>query len=99
VNFWTISIHDGDYRVPRLLEKIVNGAAHHTEHHLRFNCNYGQFFTLWDRIGGSYLRPSSIGEAKAKAVENKNQQGKAKEAARPAKQIENQPKQHKPKIQ
>lgn len=29
-------------------------AAHHTDHHLLFNYNYGQFFTLWDRIGGSY---------------------------------------------
>lgn len=57
VNFWTISIHDGDYRVPPLLAKIVNGAAHHTVHHLEFNYNYGQFFTLWDIIGGSYRKP------------------------------------------
>jgi len=57
VNFWTISIHDGDYRVPPLFRPFVNGAAHHTEHHLRFNCNYGQFFTLWDKIGGSHKTP------------------------------------------
>lgn len=27
-------------------------------HHLYFNYNYGQFFTLWDRIGGSYRLPN-----------------------------------------
>jgi len=59
VNFWTISIHDGDYRVPDLLSKYINGAAHHTVHHLEFNYNYGQFFTLWDRIGGSYRKPAN----------------------------------------
>jgi len=58
VNFWTISIHDGDYRLPALFNTIVNGAAHHTEHHLKFTCNYGQFFTLWDKIGGSYIPPA-----------------------------------------
>jgi len=59
VNLWTVSIHDGDYRVPAILAKFVNGAAHHTVHHLEFNYNYGQFFTLWDRIGGSYRVPEN----------------------------------------
>ena len=27
-------------------------------HHLYFNYNYGQFTTLWDRLGGSYRRPN-----------------------------------------
>jgi lathosterol oxidase len=27
-------------------------------HHLYFNYNYGQFTTLWDRIGGSYRKPN-----------------------------------------
>jgi lathosterol oxidase len=27
-------------------------------HHLYFNYNYGQFFTLWDRLGGSYRKPN-----------------------------------------
>src|SRR6185503_7478279 len=31
---------------------FINGAAHHTLHHLYFNYNYGQYFTLWDRVGG-----------------------------------------------
>ena len=60
VNMWTVSIHDADYRVPGLLKSIVNGSAHHIDHHLFYNCNYGQFFTLWDRIGGSYQAPSSF---------------------------------------
>uniref|UniRef100_A0AAY5EJ86 Fatty acid hydroxylase domain-containing protein n=1 Tax=Electrophorus electricus TaxID=8005 RepID=A0AAY5EJ86_ELEEL len=60
VNIWTISIHDGDYRVPGLLEQIINGAAHHTDHHLFFDFNYGQYFTLWDRIGGSYRHPAAL---------------------------------------
>ncbi|XP_075046527.1 lathosterol oxidase [Mixophyes fleayi] len=59
VNIWTVSIHDGDYRVPKYLENIINGAAHHTDHHLYFDYNYGQYFTLWDKIGGSYKNPSA----------------------------------------
>jgi len=27
-------------------------------HHLYFNYNYGQFTTLWDRMGGSYRKPN-----------------------------------------
>ncbi|XP_032085099.1 lathosterol oxidase-like [Thamnophis elegans] len=60
VNVWTISIHDGNYCVPGPLKSIINGSAHHTDHHLYFNYNYGQYFTLWDRIGGSYKNPSSF---------------------------------------
>jgi len=57
VNIWTVSIHDGNYKVPKALQPIVNGSAHHTDHHLFFNYNYGQFFTLWDRIGKSFRNP------------------------------------------
>ena len=28
-------------------------------HHLYFNYNYGQFTTLWDRMGGSYRPPNA----------------------------------------
>ncbi|XP_022092110.1 lathosterol oxidase-like [Acanthaster planci] len=55
---WTISIHDGDYRVPTVLRPFINGSAHHTDHHLFYNYNYGQYFTFWDRIAGSYRSPS-----------------------------------------
>ena len=47
-------IHDGQYMSN---DPFVNGTACHTVHHLYFNYNYGQFTTLWDRIGGSYRRP------------------------------------------
>lgn len=70
VNIWTVSIHDADYRVPDLLKPFINGSAHHTDHHLFYNYNYGQFFTLWDRIGGSFRWPSSfLGEGPAKVVD------------------------------
>ncbi|GMM34956.1 C-5 sterol desaturase [Saccharomycopsis crataegensis] len=54
VNFWTVMIHDGEYLTD---DPVVNGAACHTVHHLYFNYNYGQFTTLWDRIGGTYRKP------------------------------------------
>ncbi|CAG8718361.1 25909_t:CDS:2 [Dentiscutata erythropus] len=37
---------------------FINGAAHHSLHHLYFNYNYGQYFTLWDKICGSHRFPS-----------------------------------------
>lgn len=54
VNLWTVMIHDGSYWSN---DPIVNGTACHTVHHLYFNYNYGQFTTLWDRLGNSYRRP------------------------------------------
>jgi lathosterol oxidase len=55
INVWTIFIHDGEYIADN---PVVNGAACHTMHHLYFNYNYGQFTTLWDRLGGSYRKPN-----------------------------------------
>lgn len=60
VNIWTISIHDGDYRIPAPFMGLINGAIHHVDHHLFFNYNYGQYFTFWDRLGGSYRFPSAL---------------------------------------
>ena len=60
VNIWTVSIHDANYRVPAFLRPFINGSAHHTDHHLYYLYNYGQFFTLWDRIGGSFRFPSAF---------------------------------------
>ncbi|KAK9450734.1 uncharacterized protein V1518DRAFT_411561 [Limtongia smithiae] len=56
INIWTILIHDGEYMTNN---PAINGAACHTIHHLYFNYNYGQFTTLWDRIGGSYRLPEA----------------------------------------
>ncbi|KAK9766748.1 c-5 sterol desaturase [Basidiobolus ranarum] len=55
VQIWSILIHDGEYFTR---DPVINSAAHHTVHHLYFNYNYGQYFTLWDRLGGSYRKPS-----------------------------------------
>ncbi|KAJ9643064.1 c-5 sterol desaturase [Coniosporium tulheliwenetii] len=55
INVWTVMIHDGEYVAD---SPIINGAACHTMHHLYFNYNYGQFTTLWDRLGGSYRKPN-----------------------------------------
>ena len=52
VNFWTISIHDQVDFGPG--EGILNTTGHHTIHHELFNYNYGQYTTIWDRIGGTY---------------------------------------------
>lgn len=49
-------IDDGEYVAN---SPIINGAACHTMHHLYFNFNYGQFTTLWDRLGGSYRQPNN----------------------------------------
>lgn len=37
---------------------VINTTAHHTVHHLYFNYNYGQYFTFWDRLGGSHREPT-----------------------------------------
>ncbi|KAI9016533.1 hypothetical protein CLU79DRAFT_847507 [Phycomyces nitens] len=57
VNFWTVMIHDvlGAYISH---SSIINTSAHHAVHHLYFNYNYGQYFTLWDRIGNSHRQPT-----------------------------------------
>ena len=55
VQVWTVMIHDGRYITD---SSLINGTACHSIHHLYFNYNYGQFFTLWDRLGGSHRRPS-----------------------------------------
>ncbi|KAL6453538.1 ERG3 Delta(7)-sterol 5(6)-desaturase ERG3 [Candida maltosa Xu316] len=67
VNFWTVMIHDGNYWSN---DPVVNGTACHTVHHLYFNYNYGQFTTLWDRLGGSYRRPDDSLFVKDQKVED-----------------------------
>ncbi|KAG1866837.1 C5-sterol desaturase [Suillus subluteus] len=59
VNFWSILIHDSDMVTGHALEKVINGPAHHTLHHLYFTVNYGQYFTWADRVYGSYRQPES----------------------------------------
>ncbi|GLI74363.1 c-5 sterol desaturase [Penicillium ochrochloron] len=54
VTVWTVLIHDAEYLST---SAIINGAACHTMHHLYFNYNYGQYITIWDRLGGTYRKP------------------------------------------
>jgi len=56
VGLWTINIHD------RVTVNLwgVNGAAHHTIHHTKFNYNYGQYFIFWDYICGTYKDPLKV---------------------------------------
>lgn len=49
------AVDDGEYIANN---PLINGAACHTMHHLYFNYNYGQFTTIWDRLGGSYRKPN-----------------------------------------
>ncbi|CAF5076993.1 unnamed protein product, partial [Rotaria sp. Silwood1] len=51
------NIHDGNYSVPKYLQSIINGAAHHNDHHQYYDCNYGQFITLWDRLMNTFHSP------------------------------------------
>ena len=55
---WAISVHDNVFCVPDMLKPYCYGAAHHLDHHLFYSVNYGNFFTFWDRVGGSYRTPS-----------------------------------------
>ncbi|KAI3634180.1 hypothetical protein MIR68_007784 [Amoeboaphelidium protococcarum] len=48
----------------RLFRKVfhflgLNGAAHHSMHHLYFKVNYGQYFVFWDWLCGSFRVPTS----------------------------------------
>ncbi|GAA5875366.1 hypothetical protein JCM8547_003216 [Rhodosporidiobolus lusitaniae] len=58
VNLWSIFIHDSDMICGHPLEHYINGPAHHTLHHLYFNCNYGQYFVWSDKLGGSFRVPA-----------------------------------------
>ena len=71
---------------------FINGAAHHVLHHLYFNYNYGQYFTIWDKIGGSYRKPGdeqfdikkkkdqNIWKKQAMEVDSFDENGKEKKA-------------------
>jgi lathosterol oxidase len=59
VNMWTISIHDNYHFYEG---KILNGTEHHTIHHRKFNYNYGQYFTFWDRVCSTHRLKSSAKE-------------------------------------
>lgn len=78
-------IHDGQHMSNN---PVVNGTACHTVHHLYFNYNYGQFTTLWDRLGGSYRRPEdSLFDPKLK-MDKKVLEKQARETAAYIQEVE-----------
>ncbi|KAI9677595.1 MAG: c-5 sterol desaturase [Caeruleum heppii] len=85
INIWTVFIHDGEYVAN---SPIINGAACHTMHHLYFNFNYGQFTTLWDRLGGSYRKPNPELFTKQTKMGDKEWQRQSEEMEKMVQEIE-----------
>jgi len=85
VQIWSVLIHDGEYLAN---SPIINGAACHTMHHLYFNYNYGQFTTLWDRLGGSYRRPNEELFKRETKMGSKEWQRQVKEMEKVQQQVE-----------
>jgi lathosterol oxidase len=54
MSLWSVSSHD---RVALVRWRWFNYADNHTLHHWFYRCNYGQFFTFWDRIMGTWRNP------------------------------------------
>ncbi|UQA59226.1 sterol desaturase family protein [Polyangium aurulentum] len=73
---WTFLIH---LRVPLVRWRGINNTSHHTVHHWFQKYNLGQFFTLWDRIGGTYRSPDAL---PAHLAPPADVQGDAQEALR-----------------
>jgi len=88
VNIWTVLIHDGEYFDSG---EIINSASNHTVHHLYFNFNYGQYFTLWDRVFHSYRACPPELLDKEKRHEPKAKQQSAKDSDEVLSQIEGDP--------
>ncbi|KAI9147935.1 putative Delta(7)-sterol 5(6)-desaturase [Paramyrothecium foliicola] len=85
VNFWSIMIHDGEYLTNN---PVVNGAACHSLHHSRFEVNYGQFFTAFDRLGGTYRMPEPWMFEKETKMSEKKWKDESKQVETLVKEIE-----------
>lgn len=57
LTFWGVSVHDGGFLTNN---RIVNGAACHSLHHIHRDCNFGQYFSLFDRLHGTYREPENL---------------------------------------
>lgn len=57
-------------------------------HHLYFNYNYGQFTTLWDRLGGSYRQPNDELFSRESKMSKAEWERQTKEMEKLQKQIE-----------
>jgi len=57
-------------------------------HHLYFNYNYGQYTTLWDRLGGSYRKPNDELFKKESKMGKKEWERQVKEMEKVVKEVE-----------
>ncbi len=57
VTLWAVMIHD---RIRWVSGSIVNHTGCHTAHHWYYRYNYGQYFTFWDRLCGTYRSPRDL---------------------------------------
>ena len=57
VTLWSVMIHDRIRWVPGA---VVNHTGCHTAHHWYSKYNYGQYFTVWDKLCGAYRGPADL---------------------------------------
>src|SRR5262249_24643005 len=56
---WALLIHNRVCWVPAT---IVNNTGCHTAHHWHYRYNYGNYFTLWDRLACTHFDPAGLPE-------------------------------------
>lgn len=71
---WAVIIHD---RVRLIPCEWVNHTGCHMVHHWYFAHNYGQYFTFWDRLCGTYKSPECLPEKFYSSWPRQAQQKKA----------------------
>jgi sterol desaturase/sphingolipid hydroxylase (fatty acid hydroxylase superfamily) len=52
INHGAVEIYSAKWARHRLAKWMI-GAAHHDDHHKKFNYNYGLYFTFWDTWMGT----------------------------------------------
>jgi Delta7-sterol 5-desaturase len=61
-SFWAVMIHDRVRWSPNFLYAVVNHAGCHAAHHWFYRYNYGNYFTFWDKLCGTYCDPDRLPE-------------------------------------
>ena len=79
-SIWTMMIHDRVRLLPDSLSGIINHTGCHTAHHWFYRHNYGNYFTFWDRVCGTYFDPDRLPQ-KFFAVKSSAKSGRALSAA------------------
>jgi len=65
VTLWAVLIHD---RVTLVRWDFINYTGHHTLHHWYSDYNFGQFFTVWDKLMGTWRSPDDARDEVPKVV-------------------------------